>query len=105
MLYNFNGTLINVADIVYVSPTKGQRAEYPFMLTVALRNGQQFAVSYRDEASRRKETYDIARAFERSIPEPVSRYEIESIVQKFADKIRNDIRPIKKFVKDGEARE
>ena len=28
MLYNFNGTLLNVADIVTVSTSKGQRAEY-----------------------------------------------------------------------------
>ena len=48
MLYNFNGTLINTADIVTVSTSKGQRAEYPFVLTVAMRNGQQFAVSYRN---------------------------------------------------------
>lgn len=105
MLYNFNGTLINVADIVSVQSTRGQRAEYPFVLTVALRNGQQFSVSYRDEATRRKEVFDIARAFDRSIPEPVTRYEVETIVSKFTEKIRNDIRPIKKFVKEGENHE
>lgn len=27
MLYNFNGTLLNVADIVTVSTSKGQRVE------------------------------------------------------------------------------
>ena len=41
MLYNFNGTLLNVADIVTVTSSKGQRSEYPFVLTVAMRNGQQ----------------------------------------------------------------
>ena len=37
MLYNFNGTLLNVADIVTVTSSKGQRSEYPFVLTVAMR--------------------------------------------------------------------
>ena len=33
MLYNFNGTLLNVADIVTVTSSKGQRSEYPFVLS------------------------------------------------------------------------
>lgn len=70
MLYNFNGTLINVADIVSVQSTKGQRSDYPFVLTVALKNGQQFAVSYATEPSRRAEVNRIAQAYERSVPTP-----------------------------------
>ena len=81
MLYNFNGTLLNVADIVTVSTSKGQRAEYPFVLTVAMRNGQQFAVSYHNEIDRIREVNEIARAFDRSVVNPVTRYEVESIVR------------------------
>lgn len=100
MLYNFNGTLLNTADIVTVSTSKGQRAEYPFVLTVAMRNGQQFAVSYRNEIDRTREVNEIARAFDRSVVNPVTRYEVESIVEKYIRKVRADFRPLKKFVKE-----
>lgn len=100
MLYNFNGTLLNVADIVTVSTSKGQRAEYPFVLTVAMRNGQQFAVSYRNEVDRIREIHEIARAFDRSVVNPVTRYEVESIVEKYIKKVRADLQPLKKFAKE-----
>lgn len=87
MLYNFNGTLLNVADIVTVTSSKGQRSEYPFVLTVAMRNGQQFAVSYRNEV-------------DRSVVSPVTHYEVESIVEKYIKKVRADLQPLKKFAKE-----
>lgn len=100
MLYNFNGTLLNVADIVTVTSSKGQRSEYPFVLTVAMRNGQQFAVSYRNEVDRIREIHEIARAFDRSVVNPVTRYEVESIVEKYIRRVRADFRPLKKFAKE-----
>ena len=72
MLYNFNGTLLNVADIVTVSTSKGQRAEYPFVLTVAMRNGQQFAVSYHNEIDRIREVNEPLTALW-STPLPATR--------------------------------
>ena len=99
MLYNFNGILLNVLDIVSVRPTKGQNQEYPFVLTVALRNGQQFAVSYRDEAACKREVNSIAQAYMKAVPTPVSRYEVEQIVSTYTTKIRNDLRAIKKLLK------
>lgn len=100
MFYNFNGTLLNVTDIVTVSTGKGQRAEYPFVLTVAMRNGQQFAVSYRNEVDRIREINEIARAFDRSVVNPVTHYEVESIVEKYIKKVRADLQPLRKFVKE-----
>lgn len=100
MLYNFNGTLLNVADIVTVSTSKGQRAEYPFVLTVAMRNGQQFAVSYHNEIDRTREVNEIARAFDRSVVNPVTCYEVESIVEKYIRRVRADLRLLKKFAKE-----
>ena len=100
MLYNFNGTLLNVADIVTVSTSKGRQAEYPFVLTVAMRNGQQFAVSYRNEINRTREVNEIARAFNCSVVNPVTHYEVESIVEKYIKRVRADLRPLKKFAKE-----
>lgn len=101
MLYNFNGTLINVADIVSVQSTNGQRSDYPFVLIVALKNGQQFAVSYATEPSRRAEVNRIAQAYERSVPTPVTRYEVEQIISTYTNKVRNDLRAIKRMLKEG----
>ncbi len=100
MLYNFNGNLLNVADIVTVTTSKGQRTDYPFVLTVAMRNGQQFAVSYRNEVDRRREVNEIARAFDCSVISPVTRYEVECIVEKYIKKVRADLQPLKKFAKE-----
>lgn len=100
MLYNLNGTLLNVADIVTVSTSKGQRAEYPFVLTVTTRNGQQFAVSYHNEVDRIRDVNGITQAFNRSVVNPVTRYEVESIVEKYIRRVRADLRPLKKFAKE-----
>lgn len=100
MLYNFNGTLLNVADIVTVSTSKGQRAEYPFGLTVTMRNGQQFTVSYHNEVGRTQEVNRIARAFDCSVVNPATRYEVESIVEKYIKRVRADLRLLKKFEKE-----
>ena len=100
MLYNFNGTLLNVTDIVTVTSSKGQRSEYPFVLTVTMRNGQQFAVSYRNEIDRIRQVHDIARAFDRSVVNPVTSYEVESIVEKYIERVRADLQPLKKFAKE-----
>lgn len=101
MLYNFNGTLINVADIVSVQSTRGQKQDYPFVLTVTLRNGQQFATAYRNEATRDREINSISQAYYKTIPAPVSRYEVEQVVSTYTNKIRNDLRVIKKLLKEG----
>lgn len=100
MLYNFHGTLLNVADIVTVSSSKGQRAEYPFVLTVSMRNGKQFAVCYRNGVDLIREINEIAQAFDRSVVNPVTHYEVESIVEKYIKKVRADLRPLKKLAKE-----
>lgn len=102
MLYNLNGTLLNVADIVTVSTSKCQRAEFPFVLTVTMRNGQRFAVNYRNEVDRIREVNGITRAFDSSVVNPVTRYEVESIVEKYIRRVRDDLRPLKKFAKESD---
>lgn len=100
MLYNLNGTLLNVADIVTVSTSKGQRAEYPFVLTVTMRDGQRVAFSYHNEVDRIRDVNGITQAFNCSVVKPVTRYEVESIVEKYIRRVRADLRPLKKFAKE-----
>lgn len=100
MLYNFNGNLVNVADIVTVITSNGQNPTYPFVLTVTMRNGQHIAVNFRTDADRRREINQIARSFELSVETPVSRYELETIVEKYIKKVRADLQPLKKFAKE-----
>ena len=100
MLYNLNGTLLNAADIATVSTSQGQRVEYPFVLTVTMRNGQQFAVSYRNEVDRIRDVNRITRAFNCSVANPVTRDEVESIVEEYIRRVRADLQPLKKFAKE-----
>ena len=42
-----------------------------------------------------------AQAYERSVPTPVTRYEVEQIISTYTNKVRNDLRAIKKMLKEG----
>ena len=83
------------------NPQGGQNQQYSFVLTVVLRNGQRFAFSYRDEAARKREVDSIDQAYMEAVPTPVNRYEVEQIVSTYTAKIRNDLRAIKKLLKEG----
>ena len=56
---------------------------------------------YATEPSRRAEVNRIAQAYERSVPTPVTRYEVEQIISTYTNKVRNDLRAIKRMLKEG----
>lgn len=59
------------------------------------------SISYATEPSRRAEVNRIAQAYERSVPTPVTRYEVEQIISTYTNKVRNDLRAIKRMLKEG----
>lgn len=105
MLYNFNGNYINVSEIALMKSGRGNNPKHPFELTVYLKNGQSVGVCYASEQTRNAEAQRIDNAFRRSVPEPVNRYEVETIVSSYIGKVRNDFRQLKKMIKDGTAHE
>ena len=100
MLYNFNGTCINVMEIRSLEQTNGNDPTHSFVLTVRLKDGSSYGVRYNTEEGRRREVYAIQdavnTAFKRLYPNPLTHYDMEAMLEKEVKKIRTDIRAIKK---------
>lgn len=101
MMYDFNGTFINAAEIVSVANKSSGNPAYPFQLVVTLKSGSQFAVNYKDEFSRKAEAQRIARFHDNTCPDPVSRWELQSILDSQTAKLLRYIREIRKLVTEG----
>jgi hypothetical protein len=80
MLYKFNANYINLAEIASLSCTASNDTEYPYTLTVFLKDGNKYGVRYTTEQARNAEAWNIMQAHNKTDPEPVSRYEVETIV-------------------------
>lgn len=101
MMYDFNGNFINAAEIVSVSSRDSGNPTYPFQLVVTLKSGGQFAVNYKDKFSRTKEAQQIARFHDNTCPDPVSRWELQSLLDSQTAKLLRYIREIRKLVMEG----
>lgn len=101
MMVNFNDNYLNAAEIIAVLTDNSGRADYPYKLTVKLRAGGEYSVIYTSMAALREERYRITEMANRACPEPVSRYEVEACVSSAVEKIRRDLREIKKLLKGG----
>lgn len=101
MLYRFNNNLINVAEISSVSSTRGNNRDYPYDLTVRMKDGTSLGVCYRTEEARNTELWNIQQAFRSTVPEPITRYEVNSLLNNYTDKIRRDLRVLRNMLREG----
>lgn len=99
MLYRFNNNLINVTEISSVSSTKGSNRDYPYDLTVRMKDGTSIGVCYRTEEARQNEVWKIEQAFRSTVPDPISRYEMDILLHKYTEKIRSRLRVIENMLK------
>lgn len=101
MMYDFNGNFINAAEIVSVVSRDSGNPTYPCQLVVTLKSGVQFAVNYKDKFARTEEARRIARFHDNTCPAPVSRYELQSLLDSQTSKLLRYVREIKKIVTEG----
>ena len=59
MLYNLNGNLINIMEVVAVECSPSKDASYPYLLTVKMKSGNSYGVKYTTEEGRRRELFSI----------------------------------------------
>lgn len=99
MLYRFNNNLINVTEISSVYSTKGSNRDYPYDLTVRMKDGHTIGVCYRTEEARNTELWNIQTAFRSAVAEPITRMEVDNLLNKYTEKIRRELRVIKNMLK------
>lgn len=107
MLYNFNGTWINLAEIIAIETGDSGDPQYPFNLRVRLRIGDLvYGVKYPTKSARDKEADKISREAERYYllhsPKPVTCEDMKYAIQRETDKIRRDIREFRRLVMERE---
>lgn len=98
MMVNFNDNYLNAAEIIAVLTAESGRDDYPYRLTVKLRDGSSYSVIYKTMAGLREDQYRLTEMHNRTCPEPVSRYEMENCISSAVEKIRRDFRGVKKLL-------
>jgi|GEM_PF-3019945 len=103
MTYNFNGDWLNVADIKYIHTEKSEDPSYPFRLAVNFKSGGSISTVYRTKKSRDDEASRIAARMDACFEaqQPQSAQQIRMIVAAEVDKVRRDIRTLKKQIAEG----
>lgn len=101
MMVRFNETYLNAAEIASISKEASSRNDHPFRVIVRLKNESVFSVVYGTEASANETIYRLTEMCNRACPTPVSRYELQSLLDGQTSKLLRYIREIKKIVTEG----
>ena len=105
MLYQIGQNYVNVDEVESVLVGDSGDRSYPYALTVNLKSGKSFTRWFSSEPQRNKVADDIARFHQQWHTEPVNRYELDTVVSHEVQKVRNDIRTIKKLLLEVLSRE
>lgn len=90
MLIRFGSWLINAEAIEAVMTI------FPNKVRVQMNSGRTYDLDCKDSTEQTREREKILREIELRFPPPVNRYELDTVVQKATDKIRSDLRVLRK---------
>lgn len=105
MLYQIGQNYVNVDEVESVLVGDSGDRSYPYCLTVNLKSGKSFTRWLSSEPQRNKVADDIARFHQQWHTDPVNRYELDTVVSHEVQKVRNDVRTIKKLLLEVLSRE
>lgn len=105
MLYQIGQNYVNVDEVESVLVGDSGDRSYPYYLTVNLKSGKSFTRWFSSEPQRNKVADDIARFHQQWHTDPVNRYELDTVVSHEVQKVRNDVRTIKKLLLEVLSRE
>lgn len=105
MLYQIGQNYVNVDEVESVLVGDSDNRSYPYSLTVNLKSGKSFTRWFSSEPQRNKVADDIARFHQQWHTDPVNRYELDTVVSHEVQKVRNDVRTIKKLLLEVLSRE
>lgn len=98
MLYKIGEDYVNVDEVESVLVGDSGDRSYPYSLTVNLKSGKSFTRWFSSSHQRNTVADEIARFHQQWHAEPVNRYELDTVVSHEVQKVRNDVRTIKKLM-------
>lgn len=98
MLYKVGQDYLNLDEVESVLSGKSGNPQYPYELTITMKSGHKITRWYSSEGQRNSVGAEVARLHSFAYPGPVTRYELDTVVNKEVGKVRNDVRTIKKLL-------
>lgn len=93
---------INPEEVAAISAGTDGSNTHSHYMTVHLRTGKEYRVNYSTASARDADAHRLAQAVSRTQPDPVSRYEMETLIDHAKDAIRRDIKALRKELKEKE---
>ena len=87
---------INPEDVAAISTGSDGSSTHPHYMTVHLRSGKEYRVNYSAPSSRDADAQRLAQAVNKARPDPVSRYEMETMIDRAKESIRRDVKALRK---------
>ena len=103
-MFKWRAMYINPEEVAAIYVSKDGTQGYPFYMTVHMRDGKEYQVNYATESGRDKEAARLAREIDRMQVEPVTRYQIEEMIDKAKGAIRRDIKALREALKAGDGK-
>lgn len=95
-MFKWSGFFINPEDVAAISTGTDSRETYAHHMTVHLRNGREFRMNYSSASARDADAQRLAQAVNKVRPDPVSRYEMENMIDRAKESIRRDVKALRK---------
>lgn len=98
-MFKWGGMYINPEEVSAIFVSKDGTVGHPFYMTVHLRDGKEYKTNYATESGRDKDAARLAREIDRMQVEPVTRHQIEELIDKAKGAIRRDIKALREDLK------
>lgn len=95
VFHRFGSWLLNLDEVEAVMYVD---IDNKYILRIRMKTGKEYDLYCASPAARNQEREKIWQVMQNTHPAPVSRYEVEMVVQKATEKVRGDIRTLKKLV-------
>lgn len=101
-MFKWGGMYINQEEVAAIYVNKDGTQGHSFYMTVHMRDGKEYRMNYATESGRDKDAARLAREIDRTQVEPVTRYQIEEMIDKAKGAIRRDIKALREELKAGD---
>lgn len=98
-MFKWNGMYINPMDVSAIYVNRDGTAAHPFGMVVHLRDGKEYQTNYATERGRDVDAARLAQEIGRMQPEPVTRLQVEIMIDKAKGAIRRDIKALRDDLK------
>lgn len=103
-MFKWGAMYINPEEVAAIFVSKDGTVGHPFYMTVHLKDGKEYKTNYATESGRDKDAARLAREIDRMQVEPVTRYQIEELIDKAKSAIRRDIKALREDLKEADGK-